>query len=442
MSAELLAIQYELEFWGSVYQSSPKAVPAHFDEPSRILYMIPADGSFPWPPVARELARALAPSPDSISRLASALHGVLSAPTREAAASLLDELGFPRLRELEAESPAPAVAEELGQEGIEETAGSHPAPTLLAGEGTGPVIGPPESATGRHGMRTGPSTEVSTDRGATAASAENGRHDATDGFEGEHAKPGAGEQRHGTMSGRLRTYVEPDSLDGETQASREAEAHRDAVDHAGISCVVRLERERGRSPEVMPPSNPGYDVVSRDEEGKVERYIEVKSLAGRWALQGAGLTRKQFETARELGEKFWLYVVEHALSDHTKVWAIHNPAARANQFLFDEGWRALAEAGHGNPVGDLDLLAFRARVLVEELLIRGADPPIVGYEVGPTHREQVWQLEAAWPPQHVAILLDSNPQRDSWLSQAGWDARPAEDWTLEELLGQLTDSAE
>jgi hypothetical protein len=137
-----------------------------------------------------------------------------------------------------------------------------------------------------------------------------------------------------------------------------------------------------------------------------------------------------------------MYVVEHALSDHAKVWAIHNPAVRANQFLFDEGWRALAETGHREPDDDLDLLASPARALVEELLIRGADPPIVGYEVGPTHREQVWQLEAAWPLRQVAILLDTNSQRDSWLSQAGWIARRAEDWTVEELLRELTRPAE
>ena len=78
---------------------------------------------------------------------------------------------------------------------------------------------------------------------------------------------------------------------------------------------------------------------------------------------------------------------------------------------------------------------------MEELLAQGADPPVVGFEVGPTDREEVWQREAAMPRRRIAILVDRNPQRDRWLSEQGWDARQkVGDWTLGELLQALTDS--
>ena len=40
------------------------------------------------------------------------------------------------------------------------------------------------------------------------------------------------------------------------------------------------------------------------------RYIEVKSFSGRWANTYAVLSRPQFNKAREVAERFWLYVVE------------------------------------------------------------------------------------------------------------------------------------
>jgi Protein NO VEIN, C-terminal len=421
MFAETLAIQYELTFRGALYHASAKPVPAHCDEPSRTLYVIPDTGTLPWAPVARELGRALAPSPASVSSLASALHGVLNASTSEAATSLLDELGFPRLQEPETGSPPPAVAEELGQEDTHEPGAPEPA------EREGPA--PTRSPAGLPGQTGDRSSGTGTDG-----------YGGSSQYEGQRPIGVSEEGRPGRTSGRLRTYVEPDGRDGDIEAGHEPEDHRREVDHAGISHVERFEREAGRDPEVMPPNNPGYDVVSRGAVGEIVRYIEVKSLGGRWALQGAGLSRRQFETARELGSRFWMYVVEHALSDDAKVWAIQNPAVRANQFLFDEGWRALAAAGGEDRGDDLELLSPAAQVFVEELLAQGADPPIIGFEVGPTDRQEVWQLEAAWPLRRIAILVDRNPQRDSWLSERGWDARQVEDWTLEELLQALTDS--
>jgi hypothetical protein len=38
-----------------------------------------------------------------------------------------------------------------------------------------------------------------------------------------------------------------------------------------------------------------------------------------------------------------LYVVERATSDDYRIYPIQDPANRVNQYLFDDGWQALAE---------------------------------------------------------------------------------------------------
>ena len=65
-------------------------------------------------------------------------------------------------------------------------------------------------------------------------------------------------------------------------------------------------------------------------------------MAGRWKRSAAGLSAMQFKRGAELGDRFWLYVVEDAVS-YPRLHRIQDPVRKVNQFLFDEGWRALAE---------------------------------------------------------------------------------------------------
>jgi hypothetical protein len=119
--------------------------------------------------------------------------------------------------------------------------------------------------------------------------------------------------------------------------------HRLQVDRAGVDLVLEHERAHGREPQEQAHENPGFDVISRDDNGRV-RYIEVKSLSSSWGTRNAaGLTRVQYETARKRGDRFWLYVVERATSDDPQVYCIQDPANQVNQYLFDDGWEALAE---------------------------------------------------------------------------------------------------
>jgi hypothetical protein len=118
---------------------------------------------------------------------------------------------------------------------------------------------------------------------------------------------------------------------------------RSETDKAGIARVLDFETQAGRFPKEMPHTNPGYDVESRDGEGAIVRFIEVKSSSGSWNDTFAVLSRTQFDKANAMDDEFWLYVVERAQSNDFRIHRIPNPAANATRFMFDNGWSALGE---------------------------------------------------------------------------------------------------
>lgn len=141
---------------------------------------------------------------------------------------------------------------------------------------------------------------------------------------------------------RLVSYVVPDS-DGEAGSSDEQTvAGRDQtpLGNAGVEHVKKIEEAAGRTVEVMPHNNPGYDLTATDETGT--RWIEVKATAEEWDAMGVAMTTTEFEYAEVYEKNYWLYVVEHALTDPT-VWRIQDPFGRIGRYMFDEGWRNAAE---------------------------------------------------------------------------------------------------
>ena len=81
-----------------------------------------------------------------------------------------------------------------------------------------------------------------------------------------------------------------------------------------------------------------------DEQSGATRWCEVKAMTGTLADRPVGLSRTQFDCAREHGEAYWLYVVESAGTDDASLARIQDPAGRAKTFTFDHGWREVAEA--------------------------------------------------------------------------------------------------
>lgn len=95
------------------------------------------------------------------------------------------------------------------------------------------------------------------------------------------------------------------------------------IEKIGMEIVMEFERNNGRKPEDVSKQNLGYDIRSVDENGNV-RYIEVKARA----LSGdLALTPNEWFKAKRFKEKYWLYVVENAITN-PKLYLINNPTEK------------------------------------------------------------------------------------------------------------------
>ena len=124
---------------------------------------------------------------------------------------------------------------------------------------------------------------------------------------------------------------DPDGLDQSARMALEAKA---------IDLILSRESEWRRTRT----HNPGFDLYQGDEQSGATRWCEVKAMTGTLADRPVGLSRTQFNYAREHGEAYWLYVVESAGTDDASLVRIQDPAGKAKTFTFDHGWREVAEA--------------------------------------------------------------------------------------------------
>lgn len=68
----------------------------------------------------------------------------------------------------------------------------------------------------------------------------------------------------------------------------------------------------------------GYDIKSINNDGST-RYIEVKATTGKVGDVSFYYTENEIQTAKELGDNYFLYIVYDILSDNPKIWMIKNP---------------------------------------------------------------------------------------------------------------------
>ncbi|MGA2792690.1 MAG: DUF3883 domain-containing protein [Roseiarcus sp.] len=334
-SAASLTIRHRLTVFGRELYSNSEQVPALYQLDEVTLMFARREGQMPWAAMARELAVALFPEEDP-GRFAAGLKEVMAAKTVTEAAAILDELGFARL-DTAVRGP-PTTGEAAGTLGADTLPGE---PVRL-----GPAIGtitPRESedltleeALKRLlGSDAPPPTPPAPELGPEPV--------RTGGGSGPGMTRGLAQRKGRPV---LRSYLPSPDGPNSGDADRDDEGDRQGrspVDEAGVRRVLEYEKTCGRSSKEMPHKNPGYDIQSADGSGKVTRYIEVKSFSGRWSNTYAVLSRPQFNKANELGDSFWLYVVERAETDDFQIHRIQNPALRANHFMFDDGWRATAE---------------------------------------------------------------------------------------------------
>lgn len=123
--------------------------------------------------------------------------------------------------------------------------------------------------------------------------------------------------------------LDPDGLD---------QAARMALEATAIDLILSREPEWRRTPT----NNPGFDLYQGNEQAAATRRCEVKAMTGSLADRPVGLSRTQFDCAREHREKYWLYIVEHTGNESPRIVRIQDPAGRARTFTFDHGWLDIA----------------------------------------------------------------------------------------------------
>jgi hypothetical protein len=270
-----------------------------------------SETNIPWIGIARELAYVLHPSGE-LSSLGMELKEILSQPSFDAASSILDEYGYPRI----------AIA-------------------IIAPVGSQEIIG----LGGKDGIN---NTNIPERRGSESDNEDDtndpGDSKSTTGSSTSPKGKKSTKPSDNRKSSRLVSYVlpkNPNSDHGDPDPNSEWATRRSQIGKIGVERVMEYERSQGRDPidmETIQVNHPGYDITSVDESKK-PRYIEVKSFTGIWDSQNpAQLTKKEFETAREKGDTFWLYVVENAETENFQIHCICNPAQQVDAYLFDHGW--------------------------------------------------------------------------------------------------------
>ena len=150
-----------------------------------------------------------------------------------------------------------------------------------------------------------------------------------------------GTNKGATISGRAApfiSYVAVDPKDSAEDPDGLVHEERMALEEAAIKQILNREREWQRTPT----NNEGFDLV-KVAEGQPFSWCEVKAMKGDLQDRPVGISRAQFDWAREHGNAYWLYVVERAGGEDAQIVRIQDPAGKAKTFTFDRGWLAVAE---------------------------------------------------------------------------------------------------
>ena len=162
----------------------------------------------------------------------------------------------------------------------------------------------------------------------------------TAGDKGSGKSGGQGERTPGQAGGRpFISYVGTHTDDDDADPDGLDQDARMQIEKRAIDLIIAIEPALSRTPE----GNPGFDLFEADGSGRHIRWVEVKSMTGTLENRPVGLSRTQFDFAREKGDAYWLYVVEHSTDkSRARVLRIQNPVGHARTFTFDRGWSAIA----------------------------------------------------------------------------------------------------
>ena len=153
---------------------------------------------------------------------------------------------------------------------------------------------------------------------------------------------------------RVWVYVEGKS----TEEGQENYSEKMELEKSSIEIVEADEWRQGRTPQIMPPRNEGFDIRSLDAENRF-RFIEVKATRGVWGARGVSMSPAQLKFSIGKGNAYWVYVVEFAGSDHPRIHRIQNPALYAAGYRLNDSWREFAEMQRGESyIDDPDVLTI------------------------------------------------------------------------------------
>jgi hypothetical protein len=217
------------------------------------------------------------------------------------------------------------------------TPGSIPVPDSTAPE---PVI------PGSEGDADGGGGGAGSGSGRTQGAGERGDGHGEDQNEGSVQAQGSAKRIAGGPRGRpFISYVAASPDAHEPDPDGLGQAARMSLETRAIDLIVAGEPNWRRTPAF----NPGYDLFVAGPDGKANRWCEVKAMTGGLDDRPVGLSRTQFECAREHGADYWLYVVEHAESERARILRIRDPWGKARTFTFDHGWIDVAQPDVAQP---------------------------------------------------------------------------------------------
>eukprot|EP00741_Cyanophora_paradoxa_P001841 tig00000507_g1784.t1 len=138
-------------------------------------------------------------------------------------------------------------------------------------------------------------------------------------------------------------------------------SERLALKEAALELALEYELACKREPRRLAAAGtPACDLESR-ECGDLERRIEVQALRGAWGPRGVALAFSQLHPALVRGDKYWVYVVEHAGDPaRRRLHALRNPVKNMTELRVDGGWRKFAADSYPLPGADGQALALSA----------------------------------------------------------------------------------
>lgn len=341
VSYEVVRIETSVRIGNSHVAAPPAGVPAFYDMDRHTLILARPVGDRSWPHILNAFFHQLMPEEagSEIAKLTLSLRPLMAMSIEESSRELTDA-GVPDLDAATEDRPTQDLtSSELGDMGVrvnpdeQDDGTSHAATTEVSR--TQPNV--PESAKQQENALEG--------RPAS-------RGERSDSTLSSEARGSKSSQKHKSQwDRRLLSYVRKTAVDAATsEGDAAASEHNLGVEAVARAAVCTYERTRGRVPEPMAQTHPGYDIISRNPLTGEERFIEVKGVSGEWNQTGVGLSRLQFSNAQNYGDRYWLYVAEFVSDhEHTRIHPIRSPATQVTSFMFDGNWRDAAAEERADP---------------------------------------------------------------------------------------------